>query len=114
MNKKCIGVRQMIKKGDIYTVQLHTKKGSHIQSGIRPVIVVSGNQKNKTEAKTVPVKKETATNIKSTATEAVSVQSETDNEVDEQTVAIIMAALMAYYQTNNPKCEFTVKRIKRI
>ncbi len=43
------------------------------------------------------------------------VQSTTTNdEVDEETVAVIMAALMAYYQTNNPKCEFTVKRIKRI
>ena len=37
-----------------------------------------------------------------------------DEEVDEETVAVIMATLMAYYQTNNPKCEFTVKRIKRI
>lgn len=36
------------------------------------------------------------------------------NTVDEQTVAVIMAALMAYYQKNNPKCEFVVKRIKRI
>ncbi len=37
-----------------------------------------------------------------------------DDEVDEETVAVIMAALMAYYETNNPKCEFTVKRIKRV
>lgn len=36
------------------------------------------------------------------------------NEISEETVAVIMAALTAYYQTNNPKCEFTVKRIKRI
>ena len=36
------------------------------------------------------------------------------NDLDEETVAVIMATLMAYYQTNNPKCEFTVKRIKRI
>lgn len=36
------------------------------------------------------------------------------DEVDEETVAVITAALMAYYQTNNPKCGFTVKRIKRI
>ena len=36
------------------------------------------------------------------------------DEIDEETLAVIMAALMAYYQTNNPKCEFTVKRIKRI
>ena len=35
-------------------------------------------------------------------------------EVDEETVAAIMAALMAYYEKNNPKCEFTLKRIKRI
>ena len=37
-----------------------------------------------------------------------------ENEVDEETVAVITAALMAYYQTTNPKCGFTVKRIKRI
>lgn len=36
------------------------------------------------------------------------------DEVNEETVAVIMAALTAYYQSNNPKCEFTVKRIKRI
>lgn len=35
-------------------------------------------------------------------------------EIDEETVAVIMAALTAYYEKNNPKCEFTVKRIKRI
>lgn len=34
--------------------------------------------------------------------------------VDEETIAVITAALMAFYQTNNPKCEFTVKRIKRV
>ena len=36
------------------------------------------------------------------------------NAVDDETVAVIMAALMAYYQKSNPKCEFTVKRIKRV
>ena len=36
------------------------------------------------------------------------------NEVDEETIAVITAALMAFYQANNPKCEFTVKRIKRV
>lgn len=36
------------------------------------------------------------------------------DEVDDETVAVIMATLMAYYQKNNPKCEFTVKRIKRL
>ena len=37
-----------------------------------------------------------------------------NEEVSEDTVAVIPAALMAYYQQNNPKCEFTVKRIKRV
>ena len=36
------------------------------------------------------------------------------DDVDEETVAVITAAIMAYYQKNNPKCEFTVRRIKRI
>ena len=36
------------------------------------------------------------------------------DEISEETLAVITAALMAYYQTNKPKCEFTVKRIKRI
>ena len=36
------------------------------------------------------------------------------DEISEETVAVITAAIMAYYQQNNPKCEFTVKRIKRI
>ena len=36
------------------------------------------------------------------------------DEIDEETVAVITAALMAYYQQTNPKCGFTVKRIKRI
>ncbi len=35
-------------------------------------------------------------------------------EIPEEIVAVITAALMAYYQTNKPKCEFTVKRIKKI
>lgn len=38
----------------------------------------------------------------------------TEEEIDEETVAVIMAALTAYYETNYPKCEFTVKRIKRV
>ena len=35
-------------------------------------------------------------------------------EISEETIAIITAAVMAYYEKNNPKCEFTLKRIKRI
>ena len=37
-----------------------------------------------------------------------------EEEIDEETLAVIMAALMAYYQNENAKCEFRVKRIKRI
>ncbi len=35
-------------------------------------------------------------------------------EVEEEIVAVITAAVTAYYQEHNPKCEFTVKRIKRM
>lgn len=60
------------------------------------------NGKPKTEA---PVKKE----------EPVVVAKEpVKEEISEETIAVIMAALMAYYEKNNPKCEFTVRRIKRI
>lgn len=37
-----------------------------------------------------------------------------EDELSEETVALITAAIMAYYEKENPKCEFTVKRIKRI
>lgn len=47
-------------------------------------------------------------------TKATILEPENADEIPEETVAVIMAALMAYYQTNQPKCEFTVKRIKRI
>ena len=46
--------------------------------------------------------------------ETLAVDESIDEELTEETVAVITAALMAYYQKNNPKCEFTVKRIKRI
>ena len=39
---------------------------------------------------------------------------ETQDELDEETVAVITAAIMAYYVQENRRCEFTVKRIKRI
>ncbi len=35
-------------------------------------------------------------------------------ELSEETVAVITAALMAYYQQTKPECGFIVKRIKRI
>ena len=46
--------------------------------------------------------------------ESLAVDEKVEDELTEETVAVITAALMAYYQKNNPKCEFTVKRIKRI
>ena len=46
--------------------------------------------------------------------EPVPAQTVVEEDVDEETVVLIMAALMAYYEKNNPQCEFTLKRIKRI
>ena len=36
-----------------------------------------------------------------------------EDEISEETVAAITAAIMAYYQNEQPKCEFRVKRIKK-
>lgn len=38
----------------------------------------------------------------------------TVDEVPDEVKAAIMAAIMAYYESEQPKCEFKVKRIKRI
>lgn len=57
-------------------------------------------------------KKQTAK--KETIAERISASPVDEEEISEETVAVITAALTAYYQTNQPKCEFTVKRIKRI
>ena len=35
-------------------------------------------------------------------------------EIPDEVKAAIIAAIMAYYETSQPKCEFTVKRIRRI
>ena len=65
--------------------------------------------KNGTVApKTVETTKET---VNPTPIVANNVNSE---EISEETVAVITAAIMAYYEQTNPKCEFTVRRIKRI
>lgn len=37
-----------------------------------------------------------------------------DGEIPDEVKVAIMAAIMAYYSQENPKCEFKVKRIKRI
>lgn len=64
-------------------------------------------QKNKEKAK------QKAKAEENSVEENTAILSQT-NEIDEETVAIITAAIMAYYQKNNPKCEFTVRRIKKI
>lgn len=47
--------------------------------------------------------------------ESLSVQINSDSEehVPAHIVAAITAAIYAYYQVNNEKCEFTVKQIKK-
>jgi len=67
------------------------------------IMVKTNGQKMSSEVKPQP--KPAATPV---------VAAPTVEEISEETVAIIMAALMAYYEQTNPKCEFTVKRIKRI
>lgn len=37
-----------------------------------------------------------------------------EEEIPEAVKVAIVAAIMAYYETEKPRCEFTVKRIKRI
>lgn len=39
---------------------------------------------------------------------------QTSDEIPEEVKAAIVAAIMAYYQKEDSKCEFTVKRIKKI
>lgn len=63
-------------------------------------------------AKSQPMQKKAMVETKPAS--VAPIQTTEEEEVDEETVAVIMAALMAYYETNNPKCEFTVKRIKRV
>lgn len=42
------------------------------------------------------------------------VKTETTDEPSEETIAVITAAIAAYYERENRQCEFTVKRIKKI
>ena len=66
----------------------------------------------KVMSKSVPVKKTEAPQKPVQAPAAV--KQEVSDELSEETVAVITAAIMAYYERENRKCEFTVKRIKRI
>ena len=61
----------------------------------------------------VPTQKKVETPKQVTPTPAP-VTATAENEVDEEIVAVITAALMAYYQTAQPNCGFVVRRIKKI
>ncbi len=37
-----------------------------------------------------------------------------DGDIPDEVKAAVVAAVMAYYQSEKPHCEFTVKRIKRL
>lgn len=41
-------------------------------------------------------------------------KTETTDELSEETIAVITAAIAAYYERENRTCEFTVKRIKKL
>ena len=52
---------------------------------------------------------------KKKAEEAVAAEGTTESEdIPDEVKAAIVAAIMAYYTADKPKCEFKVKRIKRI
>ena len=76
------------------------------------VIWLVGKGMNKIKVETKQVVKPKTPEAKA-PTQSVSTPNATE-EITDETVAIITAAIMAYYQQTNPKCEFTVKRIKRI
>lgn len=59
-------------------------------------------------------KKAEPTAVKKTKAEPSLSASVNEETVSEETIAVITAALMAYYEKNYPKCEFTVRRIKKI
>ena len=53
-------------------------------------------------------------NSKKKKTETETPVSNPEEETPEDIKVAIIAALAAYYETNEPKCEFKVKRIKRL
>lgn len=46
--------------------------------------------------------------------EEVVLPAEAEEETDEETVAIITAAIAAYYEGENVKCDFVVRRIRKV
>ncbi len=72
------------------------------------ILVVWAVGKVMTFAANKPVKKQEEPKTE------VPVKSSQEDEISDETVAVITAALMAYYSKQNRKCEFTVKRIKKL
>ncbi|MBE7084831.1 MAG: hypothetical protein E7368_02100 [Clostridiales bacterium] len=70
------------------------------------IVWLVGKIINKATKKKAPVKKKEEKPDLSTVAEA--------DELSEETVAVITVAIMAYYQEQPKKCEFTVKRIKKV
>ena len=61
------------------------------------------------EAKTKKVKVEAKS-----VQEEIKPQASNEDELSDEVIAVITAAIAAYYQKENKKCDFTVKRIKRL
>ena len=72
------------------------------------------NQESKPDVQKTAKKQESVKATEAKTAAPLQVSADATEELNEETVAVIMAAIMAYYEKNNPKCEFTVKRIKRI
>lgn len=79
----------------IFIVWLVGKAKAYLRG--QPVVAPKQTQPKKVQAPTP-----TAANVADT------------DEVPEEVVAVITAALMAYYKQAKPQCGFIVKRIKRI
>ena len=77
------------------------------------VVWLVGQLMSKMEGGKKPQKQQKQTPVETTSVQETPVSS-MQEEVDEETVAVIMAALTAYYEKNYPKCEFTIKRIKKV
>ncbi len=73
------------------------------------VVWLVGRIMNPTTNKSEPVKKPAPV-----VSPKPQVKQEQTDELSEETVAVITAAIMAYYERENRKCEFTVKRIRKI
>ena len=73
------------------------------------IVWLVGKLMNKTTGKSAPVKKPTPA-----PAPKPQIKQEPTDEVSEETLAVITAAIMAYYESQNRKCEFTVKRIRKI